>query len=312
LTGAENYFALCIHDRDNELVAAECAALTGARPDDDGFARCTSIDRVGRAAYLRFGASRLAQAQTLEAMLGEIARLRIQAEAFRVEILMLAGGEPVPGFQTMTAVADLIEGDPNLTGPLRRFVVVSRRDGFTFGEILRTADGVWKRHDEKPLRTSSSLPSRLCRAIVNLAVRPGDVVMNPCCGTGSFLLEAASMGVEAHGMDHNPRMVWMSRENVVHFGYCPSPSVEQSEANEWKRTGDVVLTDLPYDRNCKTTDANVREILNSAVNLAPRGVFVAEIDLTGWLREAGFSRVTVYQVPKTPRFTRYVHCGERH
>ena len=237
-----------------------------------------------------------------------IAGLGLSAEAFRVEILVLPGGEPVPGFASMTAVADLIDGDPRLVDPQRRFVVVSRRGGFWFGEILVCADGGWQRHDEKPLRTSSSLPSRLCRAIVNLAVKPGDVVLNPCCGTGSFLLEAATLGTEAFGIDHNPKMVWMSLKNLAHFGYAAS--VEQGEAKTWERRGDVLLADLPYDRNCKTTEANVREIIESAVLLAPRTVFIAEIDLTTWLKEAEYSQISVYKVPKTPRFTRYIHDAQ--
>ena len=306
MTGTGNYYALTICDKGNELVAAECTALTGARPAEDGFVQCASTDGIERAAYLRFGAVWLAYALTLDALLDEIAALHMQAEAFRVEIVMLPGGVSVPGFATMTAVADLIDGDPQLVAPRQRLVVVSRQDGFWFGEILTTADGVWKRHDEKPLRTSSSLPSRLCRAIVNLAVRPGDVVLNPCCGTGSFLLEAASMGAEVYGIDHNPKMIWMSRKNAAHFGYAAV--VEQGEAKGWGRRGDVLLADLPYDRNCKTTDANVREIIESSVALAPRSVFVAEIDLTVWLSEAGYSNVSVYKAPKTPRFTRFVHC----
>ncbi len=291
------------------MVAAECAALTGGMPEGDGFVNCASIDGVERAAYLRFGAIQLAQAVTLDGLLADIAGLQIVAAAFRVEIVMLPGGASVPGFATMTAVADLIEGDPQLVVPRRRFVIVSRHEGFWFGEIGQTPDGGWKRHDAKPLRTSSSLPSRLCRAIVNLAVRPGNVVLNPCCGTGSFLLEAVSMGAEAYGIDHNPKMVWMSRRNVAHFGYAAS--VEQGEARGWERRGDVLLADLPYDRNCKTTEANVREIIDSSVSLAPRSVFVAEIDLTAWLSEAGYSQIRVYKVPKTPRFTRYVHCAAK-
>ena len=308
MTESLGYFAQCIEDAGNELVAAECLALTGAAPGDDGFVECSLIERVGRAAYLRFGASCLARSASLSALLERIAGLGLSAEDFRVEILVLPGGEAVPGFKTMTAVADLIEGGPQLVAPKRRFIIVSRGGGYWFGEILASSDGGWQRHDEKPLRTSSSLPSRLCRAIVNLAVRPGDVVLNPCCGTGSFLLEAASLGAEAFGIDHNPKMVSMSRKNLAHFGY--SASVEQGEASRWERRGDILLADLPYDRNCKTTDANVQEIIRFAAPLAPRAVFIAEIDLTAWIGEAGYEGITVYKVPKTPRFTRYIHCAQ--
>lgn len=305
MTGNNAYFVLCIQDRGNDLVAAECAALTGTIPAEDGFARCAAIDDVGRAAYIRFGASLLAHSPGREGLLCQIAELKLQAEAFRIEIDVLPGGEALPSRETVTAIADLIDGDPDLMTPQRRFALVSRRDGFWFGEILETPNGSWKWHDSKPLRTSSSLPSRLCRAIVNLAVRPGDIVLNPCCGTGSFLLEAASIGACPHGLDWNPRMVRMSRHNLAHFGY--EASVELAHARGWERSGDVLLADLPYDRNCKTTEANIRGILSQTARLAPRAVFVAELDLSQWLSEAGWPRVTVYRVPKTRRFTRFVH-----
>lgn len=308
MTQSEHYFAVCILDKHNEMVAAECAALTGARPDGDGFASCVSLESVGRAAYVRFGAARLAYALTRAGLLGNISDLQIRAEAFRVEVVLLPGGEAIHGREMMIAAADRIEGDPHLTEPKRRFVVVSREQGFWFGEIIQSQDGGWQRFDDKPLRTSSSLPSRLCRAIVNLAVRPGDQVLNPCCGTGSFLLEAASMGVSVQGLDHNPRMVGMSRNNLAHFGY--TVPVAQGEVTEWEETGDLVLANLPYDRNCRTTEMNIREILSSSVRLASRAVFVAEIDLKPWLREAGYSQVVSYKVPKSQRFSRYVHCAQ--
>src|SRR5438034_2397759 len=121
------YFTLCIRDQKNELVAAECAALTGRKPDPDGFALCESVSDVPRAAYLRLGASLLAVEATLDDLLGKIAGLNLDAEAFRIEVHCLTDGAGPPSRDVMVSVANALRGAyPNLSAPRHRFVVVIR------------------------------------------------------------------------------------------------------------------------------------------------------------------------------------------
>ena len=49
--------------------------------------------------------------------------------------------------------------------------------------------------------------------------QPGQTVYDPCCGTGSILLQARALGITAFGSDRNPLMVDMTRGNLAHFGY---------------------------------------------------------------------------------------------
>jgi tRNA G10 N-methylase Trm11 len=186
--------------------------------------------------------------------------------------------------------------------------VLVRSDGYWFGELLTEAERSWKRHDARPWVLSCSLPSRLSRALVNLAVGPADIVLNPCCGAGSILLEAASIGATGYGIDWNARMVEMSRTNLEFFGYAAD--VRLADACSWTLRGEVVVADLPYDRNCKTTERNVRGIVAQAVTLAPQAIFVAAADLSPWLLRAGYRRIRVYRVSDSADFARFVHWGE--
>lgn len=303
-------FAVCIQEPDNAVIGAECAALTGVFPEADGFASTSDIAAVSRAAYLRFGARAIAHAETLDELLAQISSSRFPTEDFRIELTRLSDAPKLSKtseLETIIAVADAMDAYPNLKSPTHRFALVIRKEGLWFGEIVAEPDRSWERHDGKPYRTSSSLPSRLSRALVNLISKPGEVVLDPCCGTGSILLEAVAIGATAHGADNNPRMVGMSRANLAHFGY--SATVEFADARVWARRGDAVVTDLPYGKNSLTTEENLRGILNHAATLAPKGVFVAGADISDWLTAAGYGDVRVYSAAKSTGFVRHVHVA---
>lgn len=302
-------FGVCIRQPGNELIAAECEALTGQLPEPDGFVLGGRVSEVQRSAYLRFGASLLAYGRTLDDLVDRIRGLNLDAEAFRIEVHHLAGAGDSSARGVVVAVANGLHGvRPNLSTPKHRFVVLVRSDGFWFGELLTEAERAWKRHAARPWVLSCSLPSRLSRALVNLAAGPADILLNPCCGAGSILLDAASIGATGYGIDWNARMVEMSRTNLEYFGYAAD--VRLADACRWSHQGEVVVADLPYDRNCRTTERNVRGIIAQALTLAPRALFVAAADLSPWLLRAGYRRLGVYCIREKADFARFVHRGE--
>jgi tRNA G10 N-methylase Trm11 len=299
--------ATCIREPGNELISAECENLTGGKPDKDGVALCRTLEHVHKAAYVRAGIQCLAggRGETLDRLVKEIAEMTFGAQDFRIEFLRLSERIQVRQYEAIIAVANAIDASPNLDAPRHRFLLAVQDDGLWFGEILTEADGSYVRHTAKPYRTSSSLPSRLSRALVNLVVPPARTILDLCCGTGSILFEAQAIGVTAYGADWNPRMVGMSRKNLAHFGYAAN--VELADAREWNRTADALVTDLPYGRRLAMDSQVVRGILAHATCLAPVAVYVAGSDISDWLREAGYGDIEVFHVSKGARFTRYIH-----
>jgi predicted RNA methylase len=299
------YLAICSRAPGNELIAAECENLTGARPEADGVATCERIDRIPRAAFVHSGLRLLARAGSLEALAADIARQDLAAEDFRVELWRGAGGLPVDRQKAILALADALRGFPNLDAPRHRFTLLARRDELYFGEVMTECAHDYRRHMGKPYHTSSSLPAQLARGLVNLVWPRADSILDPCCGTGSILLEAQALGLQALGCDRNPRMVGMTRKNLAYFGYAGE--TWRMDARECRAFAAAVVTDLPYGRFTVLEQDNVRAILANCARLAPVGVFAAGAVITPWLAEAGYTGVEVLRVQKSGKFSRYIH-----
>jgi len=299
------FLAVCARLDDNELVNAECEALTGGKPDWDGIAACRDVEATWRGAYVLRGVHLLARADNLDALVNKISSMTIPADDFHIEVVQLKRGERVSERQTILALADVLLGNPNLDAPRHRFVALNRVDGLYFGEIVVESDHCYKQHASKPYHMSSSLSSQMARALVNLTAPSAATILDPCCGTGSILLEAQSLGLTAYGCDINPRMVGMSKKNLDHFGY--TDDVQLLNAQECQQQADAVVTDLPYGRFQIMEESNIRGILEQCALLAPEGIFVAGEDLTSWMEESGYEQIEVYKVMKFNEFKRFIH-----
>ncbi|HOU11835.1 MAG TPA: N-6 DNA methylase [Anaerolineae bacterium] len=300
--------ALCIHTRSNEineLIAAECEHLTGGRPDEDGVAQCRSLEHIPRAAYVRTGLRRIAQAATFADLLDVLRQTPFDVDDFRVDALCLSGRFPMPRQAAAVVAADAIRCRANVAAPRHHLLLVAQRHTFWIGEVVVEAAQTYLPHTQKPCHVSSSLEARVARALVNLVIPLSGTLIDPCCGTGSILLEAAALGLTAYGADSNRRMVRMAQRNLLHFGYAPA--VELADAREWSQTADALVTDLPYGRQLASAEASIPDILAHAATLAPLAVYVAGVDIRAELAAAGYSDIVVYRLVKPNGFTRYVH-----
>ncbi len=112
---------------------------------------------------------------------------------------------------------------------------------------------------------SGSMHPRLARALVNLlGAKQGEKVMDPCCGSGGFLIEAAMMGLEAEGYDINRKMVWgcmrnMAQQGIAHYQVAVKDAL--SLEGKWSH----IITDLPYGLNSVAMSRNERVSMKRSV-----------------------------------------------
>lgn len=265
---------------------------------------CKTIDGVPRAAYLSYGLQVIARSDTLEALAVEVKHLSFTADRFRIDCICLSARSNLNLQDAICIIADAIEGAPDLDHPQRHFILIVRDRDVYLGEIQAKATRSYQKHDAKPYRTSSSLPSQLARVLVNLAY-PAQTILDPCCGTGSILLEACALGLTASGMDRNPKMVGMTQRNLEHFGY--QADVQLGDACQYACTADAVVTDLPYGRFLEPDEPNVRAILHQMASQVPLGIYSVDRDISPWLKEAGYQKIDVFRITKRAGFTRYIH-----
>ena len=278
--------------------------MTGGIPDERGIALTETEADISRAAYIKTCMRVIMRVSDLPELYHQLEKADLSSEEFRVSLVKFPRRLPVNSQQVMHQVGARIDGYPNLSNPKTTFLVVATKEEIWLGEVLSESDGSWSEHSQKAILYSSSLPTRLARAMVNLVAAPGDRIIDPCCGSGTILIEAVSMGIKALGCDINPKLVTTSTENLRYFSL--SSPVLLADARNIGGSFDAVVTDLPYGRNCPTDDKLCSEILENIRNLATKAAVVTGEDMSELLTQMGYNVEQVIPVSKTS-LTRHIH-----
>jgi len=121
---------------------------------------------------------------------------------------------------------------------------------------------------ERPFFSPISLHPRYARALVNLTgVRRGERLLDPFCGTGGILIEAASIGVRAVGSDISPDMVEGCKSNMRHFGLEWDEIIKGDVGSIDDIFEDIatVATDPPYGRSASTCKEPIVDLYTRAL-----------------------------------------------
>ncbi|MCK4424545.1 methyltransferase domain-containing protein [Candidatus Bathyarchaeota archaeon] len=167
----------------------------------------------------------------------------------------------------------------NLRSPEKTFTGILTEERFVFGLKLAEIPPkpfVERRPRKKPFFHPSAMPAKLARCMVNLAEpKAGELVLDPFCGTGSMLIEAALTGCRVLGLDVQGRMVKGSRRNLAYFNIDPEGLVVGDARNMPVTKIDCVVTDPPYGRSAttlkRTTRQIIEEVLTSVHDLLDKG-----------------------------------------
>lgn len=302
---SSSYLTISARVRRHGLITAECEQLTGGSPDADGVAAAEAVDLVGRAAYVQQGVRVLVRASSFDGLVARVAATVFDADRFRIDVHDPAGRSEHSSTEVAIALAEVMPFGPDLDDPQHRFLIAPTEEGWLFGEVVACTDAGYRRHEVKPWTTSSSLDARFSRGLVNL-VPEARSLLDPCCGAGSIVLEAASLGLEVRAVDWKPAMVGMTNENLAHFGYRADVAKADSRSHAFSPV-DAVVTDLPYGHAIDADEPTIRSILENCARVSPLGVFVAPADFTLWLEAAGYTDISVHTVLKRRGFTRWIH-----
>jgi tRNA (guanine10-N2)-dimethyltransferase len=171
------------------------------------------------------------------------------------------------------------EAKVNLKSPDKTFIGIVTDEKLVFGLKLteiQTKTFSERRPRKKPFFHPSAMPSKLARCMVNLAHgKAEDLVLDPFCGTGSSLIEAAYVGCRPLGVDAQRRMVLGCKKNLAHFNITAEGLVLADARRLPFFRVDCVVTDPPYGRSASTlrstTKQLVQEVLASSHELLAVG-----------------------------------------
>ena len=233
------------------------------------------------------------EGDTLDELLEKVKQVHLEKETFKVYFLKindLDSEDKIPFSKRREIERSIglqIDGEPDLNHPDLIFGLVTLGGRWYFG-IYHKSESVWLHHLKKPREYSTALSTRVARAIANIAVPnpKGIQAIDPCCGIGTVLVEALSMGIDIVGRDINPLVTSGSRENVAHFGYTCDVTV--GPISEVTKNYDVAIIDMPYNLVTYVTPEDQLEMLQHARRFAKKLVVVTTEIIDEMIQEAGF------------------------
>jgi tRNA (guanine10-N2)-dimethyltransferase len=157
----------------------------------------------------------------------------------------------------------------NLKAPDKTFIGVLTSEKLVFGVKLAEIASkpfVERRPRKKPFFHPSAMPSKLARCMVNLAhAKAGELVLDPFCGTGSVMIEAALVGCRVLGFDAQRRMTKGCRKNLKHFSVDPEGLMMADARVPPITKVDCIVTDPPYGRSATTMKSTTRRIVEEVL-----------------------------------------------
>lgn len=197
-----------------------------------------------------------------------------------------------------------IAGSVNMQHPETIFAITKINDQWIFG--IYHDDMIWSLRYDKPHSYSHSLNVRDARTLVNIAVgnRNNLTIVDPCCGIGTVVLEALSMGLNIRGFDINRDVSYQARLNLEHFGYDPLV-IEKKDMHEIKEFYDVAIMDIPYGVYSPFTYEQQVSLIQATRSFTNQLLLVSHISMDKELKKMGYEIIDQCTIIKG-QFKRYI------
>lgn len=197
-----------------------------------------------------------------------------------------------------------IEGEADVHNPKTLLGVANINGKWLFG-LLEENEAEWNAHFVKPFNYSNALNVRVARALVNIAIANNLKcrLIDPCCGIGTVVIEALSMGIDVQGCEINPYIAENAKRNLEFFGY--KDVITQGSMHDISDKFDAAVVDLPYGVFNPTTLEEQLGIINTTRRLADQAVFITFEDMDEHFMAAGFKILDKCQTNKG-KFVRYI------
>lgn len=263
-----------------------------------------------RSPFMKGRVEVLAEGDTVEEIITQASAFGSEEETNKVIFLKIndrQGKDKIENnerLQIERAIGSEMQGDFDLHNPDQLYAVVPYGGRWYFG-LYTKSEPIWFTHIKKPREYSTALSTRVARAVANIAVPHPEGVraIDPCCGIGTVLVEALSMGINIVGRDINPLVCVGSRENIAYFGL--TGDVRMSAIEEITETYDVAIIDLPYNLYTHVSWEAQFAILKHARRIAKKVVIVTIESMDERLESVGF-HIKDRCITKKQQFTREI------
>lgn len=244
---------------------------------------------------------------TLEDILEQIIRDSFYADNFKVFYIHIEN-ETLSFHESRKieyAIGMNIKGEAEMKNPEIVFGITKVSGKWVFGEC-ESNDFSWQSHRIKPYSYSNALNIEVSRALVNIAVSNNKdiTLIDPCCGIGTVIIEALSMGINISGYEINPSIGTNAKKNLEHFEFQDVITI--GDMNSIINHFDAAIVDLPYGLFTPTTIEQQINIIKCVRRIADKMVLITFEDMDRYIINSGFSIIDRCSVSKG-KFVRYIN-----
>ncbi|OKP97308.1 TRM11 family methyltransferase [Paenibacillus sp. P46E] len=286
------YTYACTGDEES-LCGMELRCLFGREIPAAIFESGTRVD-VSRSPFIKERIDVMYAGDSLEEIYSQTEQVEVEGQSFKVIFVKtndLSPAEKIEYDERRVIEREIglrIEGEADVNHPQLVYGIVTLGGRWYFGAYHKNK-ATWFRQMKKPRSYSIALSTRVARAAVNMAIpHPAGVrAIDPCCGIGTVMVEALSMGIDIVGRDINPQIVAGARTNIAHFGF--NSTVTLGDIADIEDHYDVAIVDMPYNLYSRITPEEQLAILVHTRRIADRVVIVAIEAVDEMIADAGFT-----------------------
>jgi len=213
--------------------------------------------------------------------------INLSSKQFNIPELENSMGDMISKFSHVKVELE----DPDVTVYL---IFTDEENFFGFSKQIKI-----KNKPKKVKKYPHELDWKLTRVMINLiGIKQGETVCDPFCGTGTTLLEAESMGINAIGLDFDKKMYEIAKENLKVNKYKSKIfNLDFQEMVKISEKFDGIVTDLPYGKSSKTSE-KPEEILKRFISIIPKKKKIAIMykkELGNNLKLKGLKKYEIYR-----------------
>lgn len=294
---------------EEELCKMEMRCLFGKNPSEKYLFSDEYIN-ISRSPFIKDMISIIYEEDSLEQIATNIIEDKLSYDDFKVCYLKLENGDVdyKERLRSVSKIGYVITGKPQMHNPKVILGVTKVNGKWIFGKHERN-DYEWHIHDKKPYSYSNSLSLRVARALVNIAVKNNFMckLIDPCCGVGTVVIEAISIGINVIGYEINKNIAENARKNLEFFGY--ENVITNGDMNKIEERYDIAIIDLPYGLFTPTTIEEQTALIRTARRISQKLIIVTFENMDEYITDAGFNIIDKACVSKG-KFKRYINICE--
>ena len=228
---------------------------------------------------------------------------------YKIQYLKYDKVEYPDRIQAMRILGTAIEGDFAIKNPKVSLALTKVDGNWIFG-LYEVNPNEWLARRKKPFSYSNALEVKLARVLLNIAIENdfSKSIVDPCCGIGTVVIEAKSMGLNIKGYEINRFVAQHANSNLTHFGF--EPDISRQDMFEIEQIYDVAILDLPYGQFSSITYQEQMNLIEKTRTISKKAVIISMDEITKDILSHGYVIIDKAKIEKSNSFSRHIYFCE--